>query len=108
VGGKRDRPEDVVLTLRLVEDLQGQGMAMADAVRKIGVTVQAYYRCRKPCDGVTVTCRRIRSFSWQRIAALPRRGVHLGDHIGHAPQTETPQLAATRIADQRWRALRSA
>jgi hypothetical protein len=33
MAGKRDKPEDVVLTLRQAEVLQGQGMAIADAVR---------------------------------------------------------------------------
>lgn len=30
MAGKRDKPEDVVLKLRQVEVLQGQGMAIAD------------------------------------------------------------------------------
>jgi hypothetical protein len=33
--------------------LQGQGKALADAVRQIGVTVQAYYRWRKEYGGVS-------------------------------------------------------
>ncbi len=40
MAGKRYKPEDVVLKLRQVEVLQEQGMAIADAVRQIGVTVQ--------------------------------------------------------------------
>jgi transposase-like protein len=47
MAGKRDKPEDVVLKLRQVEVLQGQGIAVADAVRQIGVTQQTYYRWRK-------------------------------------------------------------
>ncbi len=31
MAGKRDKPEDVVLKLRQVEVLQGQGMAIADS-----------------------------------------------------------------------------
>jgi len=46
MAGKRDRPEDVVLKLRQVEVLQGQGMVIADAVRHIGVTVKTYCRWR--------------------------------------------------------------
>jgi len=39
MGGKREKPEDIVLKLRQVEVLQGQGEPLADAVREIGVTV---------------------------------------------------------------------
>jgi putative transposase len=38
MAGKRDKPEDVVLKLRRVEVLQGQGMGIAEAMRQIGVT----------------------------------------------------------------------
>ena len=47
MGGKREKPEDIVLKLRQVEVLQGQGKPLADAVRQIGVTVQTYYRWRR-------------------------------------------------------------
>ena len=47
MAGKREKPEDIVLKLRHVEVLQGQGKPLADAVRQIGVTVQTYYRWRK-------------------------------------------------------------
>lgn len=53
MAGKRDKPEDVVLKLRQVEVLQGQGLAVADAVRQIGVTVQTYYRWRKQYGGMS-------------------------------------------------------
>ena len=36
MAGKRDKPEEIVTKLRQVEVLQGQGMAVADAVRQIG------------------------------------------------------------------------
>ena len=42
MGGKREKPEDIVLKLRQVEVLQGQGKPLADAVRQIAVTVQTY------------------------------------------------------------------
>ena len=47
MGGKREKPEDIVLKLRQVEVLQGRGKPLADAVRQIGVTVQTYHRLRK-------------------------------------------------------------
>ena len=50
---KRYKPEDVVLKLRQVEVLQGQGMAIADAVRQIGVKVQTFYRWRKQYGGMS-------------------------------------------------------
>ena len=47
MGDKREKPEDIVLKLRQVEVLQGQGKPLADAVRQIGLTAQTYYRGRK-------------------------------------------------------------
>ena len=55
MGGKREKPEDIVLKLRQVEVLQGQGKPLADAVRQIGVTVQTYYRWRKEYGGMSYT-----------------------------------------------------
>ena len=53
MGGKREKPEDIVLKLRQVEVLQYQGKPLADAVRQIGVTVQTYYRWRKEYGGMS-------------------------------------------------------
>ncbi len=53
MAGKRDKPEDVVLKLRQVEVLQGQGMGIAEAVRQIGVSQQTYYRWRKQYGGMS-------------------------------------------------------
>jgi putative transposase len=47
MAGKREKPEDIVLKLRQVEVLQGQGKSVSEAVRQIGVTIQTYYRWRK-------------------------------------------------------------
>ena len=52
MAGKRDKPEEIVLKLRQVEVLHGQGMAIADAVRQIGVTEPTYYRWRKQYGGM--------------------------------------------------------
>lgn len=51
--GKRERPEEVVLNLRQVEALQGQGNSVSEAVRQIGVTVQTCYRWRKQYGGLS-------------------------------------------------------
>ena len=53
MAGKRDKPEEIVLKLRQVEVLQGQGKSIADAVRQIGVTQQSYYRWRKEYGGMS-------------------------------------------------------
>ncbi len=50
MAGKREKPEDIVLKLRQVEVLQGQGRSTAEAVRH--VTVQTYYRWRKEYGGM--------------------------------------------------------
>ncbi len=47
MAGKRGKAEDIVVKLRQVEVLQGQGKSVSEAVRQIGVTVQTYYRWRK-------------------------------------------------------------
>ena len=53
MGGKREKSEDIVLKLRQVEVLQGQGKPLADAARQIGVTVQTHYRWRKDYGGMS-------------------------------------------------------
>jgi transposase-like protein len=53
MAGKRDKPEEIVLKLRQVEVLQGQGNSIADAVRQIGVTQPTYYRWRKEYGGMS-------------------------------------------------------
>jgi len=52
MAGKREKPEDIVLKLRQVEVLQGQGKSVQEAVCQIGVTVQTYYRWRKEYGGM--------------------------------------------------------
>lgn len=53
MAGKRGKPEEIVLKLRQVEVLQGQGKSIADAVRQIGVTQQTYYRWRREYGGMS-------------------------------------------------------
>ncbi len=53
MAGKRDNSEEIVLKLRQVEVLQGQGRSIADAVRQIGVTQPTYYRWRKEYGGMS-------------------------------------------------------
>ncbi|MEP2984098.1 MAG: IS3 family transposase [Sulfitobacter sp.] len=49
---KRPKPEEIVVKLRQVEVLLGQGMARIDAIRQIGVTEQTYYRWKKKYGGM--------------------------------------------------------
>ena len=44
---KRPKPEEIVVKLRQVEVLMGQGMPRIDAIRHISVTEQTYYRWKK-------------------------------------------------------------
>jgi transposase-like protein len=50
--GKRHKPEEIVMKLRQVDVLTGQGSTVADAVRQIGVTEYTYYRWRKEYGGL--------------------------------------------------------
>jgi hypothetical protein len=44
---KRPKPEEIVVKLRQVEVLMGQGMPRIEAIRQISVTEQTYYRGRR-------------------------------------------------------------
>lgn len=47
MAGKLNKPEEMVVKLREVEVLQGQGMSVADAVLRIGpIDVVSNDRCR--------------------------------------------------------------
>ena len=52
MANKRPRPEDIITKLRQVEVLMGQGMSRLDAIRRIGVVEQTYYRLRKQYGGM--------------------------------------------------------
>lgn len=50
--GKAHTPEEIVVKLRQVEVLVGQGKSVAEAVRAIGVTEPTYYRWRTEFGGL--------------------------------------------------------
>jgi transposase-like protein len=50
--GKGHTPEEIVVKLRQVEVLVGQGKSVAEAVRAIGVTEPTYYRWRTELGGL--------------------------------------------------------
>ena len=52
MANKRPKPEDIVVKLRQVEVLMGQGMPRSDAIRQIGVTKQTYDRWKKSYGGM--------------------------------------------------------
>lgn len=52
MGIKRPKPEEIVVKLRQVEVLTGQGASRVDAIRQIGVTEQTYYRWKKKYGGM--------------------------------------------------------
>ena len=54
MANKRPKPEEIVLKLRQVEVLMGQGMARLDAITQIGVVEQTYYRWRKQYGGMGI------------------------------------------------------
>ena len=47
MANERPKPEEIVSKLRQVEVLMGQGLSRLDAIRRIGVVEQTYYRWRK-------------------------------------------------------------
>ena len=54
MADKRPKAEEIVLKLRQVEVLMGQGMSRLDAIRQIGVVEQTYCRWRKRYGGMGV------------------------------------------------------
>ena len=49
---KRPKPEEIIVKLRQVEVLMGQGMPQIDAIRQISVMEQTYYRWKKKYGGM--------------------------------------------------------
>ena len=47
MGIKRHRPEEIIIKLRQVEVLVGQGLARIDAIREVQITEQTFYRWQK-------------------------------------------------------------
>ena len=51
---KKPKPEEIVVKLRQVEVLMGQGMPQIDAIRQISVTEQTYYLWKKKHGGMGI------------------------------------------------------
>ena len=54
MANKRPKAEEIVSKLRQVEVLMGQGLSRLEAIRRIGVVEQTYYRWRKQYGGMGV------------------------------------------------------
>ncbi len=54
MGRRIFKPEQIIAKLREVEVLLSKGVSSAEAVRKIGVSEQTYYRWRKEYGGMKV------------------------------------------------------
>ena len=52
MGHKRHEPEEIVVKLRQVEIVTGQGRSLAEAVRSIAVSEQTYFRWRAEYGGL--------------------------------------------------------
>lgn len=52
MGQKHHKPEEIVVKLRQVEVLTGQGRSVSDAVRTIAVSEQTYFRWRAVYGGL--------------------------------------------------------
>ncbi len=52
MANKRHKPEEIVLKLRQVDVLVGQGMVRVDAIRQVSITEQIYYRWRRHYGGM--------------------------------------------------------
>jgi putative transposase len=51
---KKYSPEQIVKILRDIEIEQGRGLTQDDACRKVGITIQTYYRWRKEFGGLEI------------------------------------------------------
>jgi len=54
MGRVRFTPEQIIGKLREAEVLLGQGTSIGEAIRKLGVSEQTYYRWRKEYGGMRV------------------------------------------------------
>jgi len=55
MGRQNYTVEQIIVKLREAEIYCGQGMTISEAVRKIGVTEQTYYRWRKEYGGMATS-----------------------------------------------------
>ena len=51
---KRPKPDEIIVKLRQIEVLMGQGMPEIDTIRQISVTEQTYYLWKKKYGGMVI------------------------------------------------------
>ena len=59
---KRPKPEEIVVKLRQVEVVMGQGMPRIDTIRQISVIEQTYYRWKKKYGGMGI--EKLKELKW--------------------------------------------
>ena len=65
---KRYTPEQIIRLLREAEVFIAEGMAAAEAARKIGVSEQTYYRWRKEYGGMQVEqAKRLKTLEQENV-----------------------------------------
>jgi hypothetical protein len=78
---KRYTAEDIIGHLRTIEIETGKGLAIVDACRKLGITEQTYYRCKKEYGGLRVDqAKRLKGLEqetglFESAPAAPRSGL---------------------------------
>jgi putative transposase len=65
---KRYSPEQIIRLLREAEVFIAEGMAAAEAARKIGVSEQTYYRWRKEYGGMQIEqAKRLKTLEQENV-----------------------------------------
>jgi putative transposase len=72
---KRFSAEQIIVKLREVEVLQGQGTSIQDAARQLDITEQTYYRWRKSYGGM-------RTDQARRLKELEKENARLKKLVG--------------------------
>jgi transposase-like protein len=72
---KRFSAEQIIVKLREVEVLQGQGTSIQDAARQLDITEQTYYRWRKSYGGMRMDQAR-------RLKELEKENARLKKLVG--------------------------
>jgi putative transposase len=68
MGRVRFTPEQIIGKLREAEVLLGQGTNIGEAIRKLGVSEQTYYRWRKEYGGMRVDqARRLKELEQENV-----------------------------------------
>jgi transposase-like protein len=68
MGRERFTPEQIIGKLREGEVLLGQGLKIGEAIRKLGISEQTYYRWRREYGGMRVDqARRLKELESENV-----------------------------------------